>query len=391
MADGVNYSLKGFDQYEVRLGDELRGERATFGKSLLDVQRDLKIKASYIAAIENCDLEVFSNPGFVAGYVRSYARYLNLNPDIVFERFRGESGFSNTHIDFTMHRKKSTKQVAKSFGSELDWQPGFIGQIDTGNKAILEIVSRFSPVFVVLIVLFGTSLGAISVLKEVQKLDIVAREEFPEIFTESPHQVVDLSLLKASSNIYSSEELSLPVFEPRDRALSTLKPSTLTALENKRATGPVTYSATQNGLLILGEEKLTKKYDPLKLETPEPVVRTTPNVPEVKLLAMTPAWVRIKNESGDIVFEKILEQRETYTIKKDLFKGLLRAGNAQNVYFLINEQAFGPLSLDRSVVKNVPLDPVSLQSSLMGASAVTKKFWLENEDSFLINTAGVSE
>ena len=63
MADGVNYSLKGFDQYEARLGDELRGERATIGKSLLDVQRELKIKASYIAAIENCDLDVFSDQG----------------------------------------------------------------------------------------------------------------------------------------------------------------------------------------------------------------------------------------------------------------------------------------------------------------------------------------
>ena len=43
----------GFDDFDVRLGDLMRGERATMGKSLLDVQRDLKIKASYIAAIEN--------------------------------------------------------------------------------------------------------------------------------------------------------------------------------------------------------------------------------------------------------------------------------------------------------------------------------------------------
>ena len=56
MADGANYTLKGFDEYEILLGDALRGERATMGKSLLDVQIDLKIKASYIAAIENCDL-----------------------------------------------------------------------------------------------------------------------------------------------------------------------------------------------------------------------------------------------------------------------------------------------------------------------------------------------
>ncbi|HSF92613.1 MAG TPA: helix-turn-helix domain-containing protein, partial [Paracoccaceae bacterium] len=57
--------LKGFDSFELKLGDELRGERATLGKSLLDVQRDLRVKASYISAIENCDISVFPNPGFV--------------------------------------------------------------------------------------------------------------------------------------------------------------------------------------------------------------------------------------------------------------------------------------------------------------------------------------
>ena len=36
----------GFDAFELRLGDLMRGERATMGKSLLDVQRELKIKAA---------------------------------------------------------------------------------------------------------------------------------------------------------------------------------------------------------------------------------------------------------------------------------------------------------------------------------------------------------
>ena len=42
---------RGFDDYALRLGDIMRGERATLGKSLLDIQRELKIKAAYIAAI----------------------------------------------------------------------------------------------------------------------------------------------------------------------------------------------------------------------------------------------------------------------------------------------------------------------------------------------------
>jgi hypothetical protein len=88
---------KSFDDYELRLGDMMRGERATMGKSLLDVQRELRIKASYIAAIENSDPSVFDTPGFIAGYVRSYARYLNMDAEVAFDTFCRESGFAVAH------------------------------------------------------------------------------------------------------------------------------------------------------------------------------------------------------------------------------------------------------------------------------------------------------
>ena len=88
---------KGFDDFDLRLGDLMRGERATLGKSLLDVQRELKIKATYIAAIENADVGAFETPGFIAGYVRSYARYLGMEPEHAFARFCTESGFAVAH------------------------------------------------------------------------------------------------------------------------------------------------------------------------------------------------------------------------------------------------------------------------------------------------------
>ena len=87
----------GFDSFELRLGDIMRGERATLSKSLLDVQRELKIKATYIAAIENCDITTFETPSFIAGYVRSYARYLGMDPDWAFKAFCAESGFEPAH------------------------------------------------------------------------------------------------------------------------------------------------------------------------------------------------------------------------------------------------------------------------------------------------------
>ncbi len=106
---------RGFDDFELRLGDIMRGERATLGKSLLDVQRELKIKAAYIAAIENADPAAFETPGFVAGYVRSYARYLGMDPDWAYRTFCDEANFSATHgMTGTPRRPRSEPRAGRA-------------------------------------------------------------------------------------------------------------------------------------------------------------------------------------------------------------------------------------------------------------------------------------
>ena len=56
--DKINKNFfESYDSFEISLGELLRGERATLGKSCSDVQKDLKIKAIYIKAIESCDIQ----------------------------------------------------------------------------------------------------------------------------------------------------------------------------------------------------------------------------------------------------------------------------------------------------------------------------------------------
>ena len=84
---------KSFDDYEISLGDIIRGERATQGKSVTDVRLELRLNKSYIVAIEQGDVSAFRTPKFVRGYVCSYAEYLGINPEEAFEIFCAETGF----------------------------------------------------------------------------------------------------------------------------------------------------------------------------------------------------------------------------------------------------------------------------------------------------------
>ena len=76
-------------------GDNLRRAREKAGYSCEKVGNALKIPASYIEAIDHCQFDKMPGLMFVRGYIRSYARHVELNPDVLiadFDRFIGQDG-----------------------------------------------------------------------------------------------------------------------------------------------------------------------------------------------------------------------------------------------------------------------------------------------------------
>jgi hypothetical protein len=97
--------------------------------------------------------------------------------------------------------------------------------------------------------------------------------------------------------------------------------------------------------------------------TPEnAVVRTVaPDAPEVELLAVRAAWVRVQAKDGTVIFEKILDAGERFALPKLEEPPVLRAGNSGSVYFAVNGETYGPAASGANVVKNVTLSPDALR------------------------------
>ncbi len=393
MADGTEFSMKSYDTYKVVLGDELRGERATIGKSLLDVQRDLRIKAVYIAAIENCDIEAFPNKGYIPGYVRSYARYLKLEPEKIFERFCLEANFSpSTNSDKLFKNKENFSENKKQLTDNISWKPSEVGLLDYSNKInFLSIFIKSSPFLVLLIVLIGLGYGTISILKDIQKLDLIAFEENPSpdfqnrnlIAELSPYNELNFDSSKYSEvdtlvNLYSSQELSSPIIKPRDGAISLLEPEKLSAhnfLNN----------ATNDN------ERQKSNFNKFEETSIEPVLVKEENFPKVAIFATSPAWIRITDDEGTIVLEKTLKSGEKHFFETNLFSGTLRSGNAQNVYFLIDDEAYGPLSSNSSVAKKVSLNPEVVKIKYYLSDKINNLLNNKEVENDLIDTALISD
>ena len=377
LAEQNDKSFKDFDSYDISLGELLRGERATLGKTREQVQKELKIKAEFIEAIERCQLSGVDNRSFIAGYVRTYARYLGMDPEYVYERFCQESGFLSSDVNpFSTNKKKSTtKKINKLPISDNFWEPGKLGAEQDTKKAIFaNHLYKMAPMISLLLVLFGVGYWATTIITDLQRLEIVPIEQEPyksvDLLSEIMGQGKELTnaenYLKSVEannelgkdnflhNYYASQEELFPIVESRDSPIAKIDPSTHGIfLEGSEGSG-----------LVEIDDSLEGAVSTAALYDYEPLVVITPKAPILKLITLERAWVRLRDERGDIYLERNFKAGEKFVIPENLFAGSLRAGNATKVYFELDGEIFGPLSTSNSVVKDFNLDPLQIGKDL---------------------------
>ncbi|MEM6887749.1 MAG: helix-turn-helix domain-containing protein [Pseudomonadota bacterium] len=380
---------KSFDDFELRLGDVMRGERATMGKSLLDVQRELRIKAAYIAAIENCDPEAFDTPGFIAGYVRSYARYLGMNPDEVYETFCAESGFTVAHgMSAKASVVRKPNQIASATrqldNSNIFDRPGspFLAQRES-------VFSRIEPgaigsMVVLLALIAGIGFGGYTVLQEVQRVQVAPVDKTPVVLSDldplegaliSNHSA-DVELpdmqsapqrAEAFDRLYKPQALDVPVLVVRDTPISTIAPGSIgnfasfVAEEEPEPAGKIDpgFQAAINKAIALSNNTL-----------PVPQVVES-RAPSLRMVAVRPAWVRVRAADGSVILETIMEPGETWDAPVSEEAPTLRTGESGAVYFSVNGEVYGPVGATGTVTSNVALsvDSVKERFALADLSA----------------------
>jgi len=80
-----------------QLGDTLRERRTTLGLTLEQAEETTRIRGKLLQALEAGDYARLPNPGYVRGFVSSYARYLELDPVPLLAMYRAETGAGRYH------------------------------------------------------------------------------------------------------------------------------------------------------------------------------------------------------------------------------------------------------------------------------------------------------
>ena len=173
-------------------------------------------------------------------------------------------------------------------------------------------------------------------------LDPLHQAAHPDAATEMAASGMDESLAEERlDRLYRPQALDVPVLVARDAPISTLSPDTMGSF----------IPNLEMPVMLADASVETAPAVPQVLETDDR---------EIRLVAVRPAWVQVKAADGSVIFEKILDKGENYTLPATEEPPTLRAGMSGSIYFNVNGQLFGPAGEGSDTVRDVALDSESI-------------------------------
>lgn len=308
-------------QTDMVVGDILRRAREERGQSLADVERDLRIRASQIHAIEQGDIERLPGRVYAIGFVRSYAEYLQLDGNKMVSLFKAQSGSraQNPELHFPIPAKDSKLPSLKLIAASLIATVALIGYYNQGYQAVREELNYVPSVEEV----FGE--GAQDDV--LPSADLVSYEAPVEAQDSS-----DQNSINFAENVVGTEPAAGVDKEAPDNQISEQPRTTDEAVSSEVS------EASQDIILNIIES----------------------------------SWVEITNQEGRVIVSRVLDEGDQYFVphRPDLKMSL---GNAGGVRVNIGEIEIGTLGQQGEVIKDIVLDATSLQEKYQPVDSSTAK------------------
>ena len=140
----------------------------------------------------------------------------------------------------------------------------------------------------------------------------------------------------------------MPVLVARDAPISTLIPGTSGTLAAPAPAAPEAVLATAT------------EADVAPAATAPLVQVNEGQAPEVAMVAVRPAWVRVRAADGTVIFEGIMNAGDQFALPATEEPASLRVGESGAIYFAVNGVHYGPAGPNGTVTSNVVLGADSL-------------------------------
>ena len=359
------------------IGEILQNKRVELNKSIEEISDYLRIKPQYLKALEENNFNNLPGSAYVIGFIKSYASFLNLNPNDIIVQYKQETGaFSSSENPLTEDENSLIQDPI----------------INSNHIIIGGVVVLIAIVFVI----FLNS-------SEKQSSEIMGKEG-QQISEVQPNMEISIQNTNISDNKNAPATLNTSDNGVKPFEITTISSNDTNITNNEgvntESSKETTTSVTQ---LNTTPEYFETKVDNVELQLPQSDVNslttfnsfddedseneTDTNIAsgneyglmnkedsQIQLRATKDVWIKLKkyglykydSDLGDVgtgesVFEAILKPGDIYYIPNgdDYF---LTIGNAQGVDIIVDGEVIAPLSTREVSRHNIEMSVEKLKN-----------------------------
>ena len=311
------------DSLEDSVGKTLSLRRQASGTSIEEVSKALNIKKDYIVAIENNQLEILPGKIYSSGFIRSYAKFLKLDPDETIKRLRAE-------------------QKALQIEPELQF-PLAIPNSGMPRKSIV--------ILGIIILLIGYGLWTNIAPPEVSTIASLDNNISDNVVLDKVY-----SAPKFGNNAPSDSRLAIAA-QPNRVELKDSSSKTLAKASNSVNSDIINESIKLDVDENIGTSVIQPQITGISQNKPIPKSIDS----RILITAKTSSWVEVFDPTHeDIVVSKVLVTGEKFWVPN--LPGLyLMTGNSGGLEIKVDGEIVPPIGELGEIRRNVLLNPIQLQ------------------------------
>lgn len=349
-----NVTESNSNQQASSLGDVLRQKREALHLSLEDVSQSLRIRLSFLKALEENHIDQLPGIAYASGFLRAYAEFLGLDADEAIKRFRAE------------HQATEYKQKLLF--------PAPVPQ--SGVPAAVII-------FIGFIIIVGGYIGwykmtdhqkvpAETIPPIVEKSDSNNDQNkvSPQIASVMPpgkpdhsqsRENVKQQINQLESQVSQSNSLSKPKVEPTEHE-QNLNKDIHQNVQSENSSNHVEKENIKNQ--NQSENASLDQSNPANVQIKEKKIDQVPVGTNSVIKASAASWLKIQDQEGHVLLQKTLQAGESWVIPADKSEVIMTAGNAGAVVIEQNGRTSKPLGAKGKVLRHFVITPERVKNLL---------------------------
>jgi cytoskeleton protein RodZ len=344
---------------EERIGIQLKNARSDKNLSLTDVAEELKIRKNYLEAIEQGLFSDLPGPTYAIGFVRSYAKLLDLDQVAIVERFRSEiAGLEKeTELHFLIPENERRFPGVAVIGASLALAAAVYGGWyvmagRTGGEAAVASTA-------------GAKSGKAAIAKSGAK-SRRGKSGRAKVATTGKESIkpADSKTKPAVKTVPGKEAESggLTVKPAVARGPGVISEAALRATTDRTAQERARTAAIKAAAVARHKAALEARRKAAEKAKLAQAAGPVSGKARIVLKATETTWVKLQLTDGTMVFSRILKAGEVFPVVQNRVL-LLTAGNAGGLRIVVDGRVLPALGPTGAVRQNIRLDADALLAS----------------------------